>query len=660
MLTAGWLVHAGNAPASVIHWSDVFTIDQSSGVEDLVAGGEIVLALNIGEDGPSGDVSVTNSRETILFNGDVLMMPRSNADHTGFGGNGFYDYPTGNAGLDYIFDSHGWKNKQPPTYEFEIGPLTAGEEYIVQFIAAADTRGCCGDRTQTVQDDQRPPNVSGTMTRNGASSVFGTFTADADTERITLEGYPKDPGFSLILLREAHELDYVWDGNGNGNWTDHRWGVGPVFPTSGHVSVGTDVVSVTDHQAAESLEITGGTVDVVGTGTTLTLESNVQIEDTGTLIVGPGGLLAAPMLTSEGTVGGSGRIGGQFENAGLISPGPGAASLTVGDVDFTETAEYVWQTGITAADLIRIDGNADSRLGGRLTLQAIGVGPADVGRSVTRPVMEVVGEGPMVGEFASVPPTWSAGDPAPSHIGMGVFHRGTTYATAIPPTFPPSHLSVDAELYYAEAGDLNGDETIDDDDLNRHVENHGGNVDYSWSDGDTRGFATGRAGDGVCDGIDLNALIANRDVTGDPGPLEASASAVYNPATGEFVVSAQGVMSWVIMSDGLMTGPDSVADALQPDPFSDLLTDSIHAVGEANLQDGLSYDDVHLGRIAATGREPTEFVLEYTAGWGQPMQSAAIGVVPEPATWALMLTGAAALAAYTTRRQRRRRRFPRP
>ena len=191
---------AGQAQASIITWDPVVTISQSAGDDDLVSGGSILLALNIGEDpnGAFASINVTNSTETITFSADRTVMP---SNHNG----DCYSLPTGDADMDKVLGSHGWLGGDVgTTHAITISGLTVGTEYYAQFICAADDRTCCNTRTQTVQDDQATPNVSGAMVRGGVDSVVGKFTATATSETITLAG-DKDPGLSMMLVRVVPE-----------------------------------------------------------------------------------------------------------------------------------------------------------------------------------------------------------------------------------------------------------------------------------------------------------------------------------------------------------------------------------------------------------------------------------------------------------------------
>jgi len=190
---------AAQVNAAAITWNTPFDISQTAGADDLIAGGTIVTALNLGEN-PSGGfptVSVTNSTETIVFTSDNTMMP-ANASGT------FYGNPTGNTDLDKILDSHGYRGGGAGTQLITLTGLTINTPYLIQAVGAADTRSCCSGRTQTLEDLEAVPNVSGAFSRGGVGSVVGTFTADAVTQDMNLVG-GNDPGLSLLLVREVPE-----------------------------------------------------------------------------------------------------------------------------------------------------------------------------------------------------------------------------------------------------------------------------------------------------------------------------------------------------------------------------------------------------------------------------------------------------------------------
>lgn len=113
---------------------------------------------------------------------------------TGAGGD------TGNADLNEVLNSHGWKGGNAGTVQvITLDGLQAGEEYRIQVLSAGDTRACCNTRTQSVDD--LVGNVSGSMTR-GNESVIGTFTATSSVQNIAIGG-DKDPGSSGYILTQV-------------------------------------------------------------------------------------------------------------------------------------------------------------------------------------------------------------------------------------------------------------------------------------------------------------------------------------------------------------------------------------------------------------------------------------------------------------------------
>jgi len=191
-------------PANIT-WDNVVNISTTAGAEDLAAGGDIVLALNVGENpsGPHASIDVTNSRETITFVADQSILPNSHNSSV-------YSKPTGNAELDTILDSHSWKSGGTGTeVDITIDGLTPGLEYLVQVITAADDRAASSGRTQTLSDGLSPANVSDPMVRGGVGSVVGRFTAEADWQMITLSG-DQDPGMSLLLVRQVPAPAAFW------------------------------------------------------------------------------------------------------------------------------------------------------------------------------------------------------------------------------------------------------------------------------------------------------------------------------------------------------------------------------------------------------------------------------------------------------------------
>jgi len=137
----------------------------------------------------------------ISFAGAPFPGDGGNAAGTFFTGDGG---DTGNRLLNSLYDSHGW-NGAGATVTIE--GLTSGTEYMVQLLGAGDTRGCCNTRSQAADDGNG--NLSGDFYR-GASSVVGSFTADAATQDIMIVAGTDngvDPGLSgMIVATSAGEV----------------------------------------------------------------------------------------------------------------------------------------------------------------------------------------------------------------------------------------------------------------------------------------------------------------------------------------------------------------------------------------------------------------------------------------------------------------------
>ena len=203
------------------------------------------------------------------------------------------------------------------------------------------------------------------------------------------------------------------------------------------------------------------------------------------------------------------------------------------------------------------------------------------------------------------------------------------------------------QLYVAGGGDGNGDGNVDGQDISRLIfkfSRPGDPADRTWTDNDTAGGLLGR-GDGNVDGQDITNLIAN--FTGDPGPSDphatqpATAAAEYNPATGEFRVLVDGVMSWNLTSDGQFTGPgvEAIGSLLPLGSLANLTSANANTVGEGGFLGTMTYTDIDLGQLAQRGTDVGRFTLEYVAGFGAEPQIGTIRVVPEPSTLTLLVGG---------------------
>jgi len=128
--------------------------------------------------------------------------------------------------------------------------------------------------------------------------------------------------------------------------------------------------------------------------------------------------------------------------------------------------------------------------------------------------------------------------------------------------------------------------------------------------------------------------------TADPGLGPASAGtaiAGYNATTGELIVSANGVESWVIgnlnAAVTFLPDPNGVLDTL-PTPNSRTDVPPTHdeqTVGDdAGLGGDLTYGGLSLGAIAATGLDINDLFVEYRVGNDPPVQTPLVALEEEP------------------------------
>ncbi len=180
--------------------------------------------------------------------------------------------------------------------------------------------------------------------------------------------------------------------------------------------------------------------------------------------------------------------------------------------------------------------------------------------------------------------------------------------------------------------DFNGDHFVDGADISTLVDNFGqGKALFQEADSN---------GDHYVDVADLSALVAGW--TGDPGPArQGTAAAEYDPATGEFTVSVDNVMSWTLRSDGRFTGADMdrVLDILPLGDDFNLPSANLNTVGEGGFGAGMTYADIDLGSLTEPGTDASRFTIEYVTGYGQPRMRGTITVIPEPGTVVMLLSG---------------------
>ena len=206
--------------------------------------------------------------------------------------------------------------------------------------------------------------------------------------------------------------------------------------------------------------------------------------------------------------------------------------------------------------------------------------------------------------------------------------------------------SLAASIQGGFTGDINGDLIVDAADLGILLSNFGSGTTVSQGD-----INLAAPGDDMIDAADIGVMYAAYN--GDPGPATlGTATAEYDPATGQIVVSVDGVNNWYI---------ERVSSSLTIDAHTGLLaaslvTDNDTRIGESTLA-LFSYSDQNLGNVAEAGLPLGDLRIYWNAGLGQPLEMqqvtylgvAAIVSLPEPTTLSLLMLGLGSLA---TRRRK--------
>lgn len=175
-------------------------------------GATLVQAQNFG-DAAIKTVS-TPASQTIVF----ANAPESGSGPTGtssgvfFGGSewtaGLFSGGTGSVQFDDLLRGQSWANGQPTNRQtVRIGDLSIGQTYIFQMFFS-DQRAGNGGRTQFVADATSGGNLSAEFSTASATSLIGTFIADAATQDIFIfpglsTSAPNDSTVSAFTLYSA-------------------------------------------------------------------------------------------------------------------------------------------------------------------------------------------------------------------------------------------------------------------------------------------------------------------------------------------------------------------------------------------------------------------------------------------------------------------------
>lgn len=226
--------------AAEISWSSAFDIETE---EDIDISGEIVRAVNVVDPNAIDEIIVDFGAKEVVFEPEhtfEFVDEIQTADGSVTGAGNFYSgqeqaLTTDNDDLDEILDSHGWVGGNPAIAEVLLEELQIGTTYQVQLIGAADDRGCCDQRQQTIinEDEDRISELFGRQgdwdedDEFGPGSVIGTFTADSAEQYIFIKSvefddpedndFPgNDPGLSAYLLSIPAGAGVEGDFNDNG------------------------------------------------------------------------------------------------------------------------------------------------------------------------------------------------------------------------------------------------------------------------------------------------------------------------------------------------------------------------------------------------------------------------------------------------------------
>jgi len=201
LAAAAAMATVSGASAAAITWgaASSFTADT-----DIISGAVATQAVNGGNDtatvgglvfeghASSGGAftAVTTIPSLVSYNAAPNAFAAADYDT--------YSIATGNGDLDTVLSTHAYDAGDDGAIILTLNGLTVGAEYSVQLVAPADNRNATiAARTVTLDGQTSLVRSNGTA----VEFAVGTFTADAATQAITIDG-SNGGGYSALVLAQ--------------------------------------------------------------------------------------------------------------------------------------------------------------------------------------------------------------------------------------------------------------------------------------------------------------------------------------------------------------------------------------------------------------------------------------------------------------------------
>jgi hypothetical protein len=194
------LITLASAQAATIAFDAPFLIIDDTALDVPLAypGATIAQAVNFGSGAGSGAQSVVTGAQTVNFTAGTISGSAASGTATtlfqvgGQGGVLLSPTTTGDTQFDNVLKSDGWANtaNNATPITLQIGGLTIGQTYVVSLFSADGRAGSAG-RAQQYFDTFSAGVFSGgssaAFSQNPSTMVTGTFTADAEFQRIYIQ-----------------------------------------------------------------------------------------------------------------------------------------------------------------------------------------------------------------------------------------------------------------------------------------------------------------------------------------------------------------------------------------------------------------------------------------------------------------------------------------